>query len=239
MHSPDPSRTAFSEEERQRVIDVLCDAYAGDQLGMAEFERRVDLANRAGSGRELASLLSDLRTTSPPIPTGERPKEESKNAPAPVERTGPGWELTESRRIPERQFHLAIWSGRVRKGSWVPAKQITAMALMGGVELDFREAVFGPEGVDVTAFAVMGGVEIIIPPGIHVETNGFALMGGFEDVLVGGGAPAPGAPTLRVSGLAVMGGVEITVRQPGESRKEAARRLKEERRKALGEGRRG
>jgi hypothetical protein len=62
-----------------------------------------------------------------------------------------------------------------------------------------------------------------------VESDGFALMGGFEH---SGGSPAspdPSAPLLRISGLAIMGGVDIQVRLPGESARDAKRRLRETR----------
>lgn len=236
MSTSEPPRHPLNEQERQRVVELLCDAYASDQLEMEEFERRLDQANRAGSGAELAGLLSDIRVASAVVSTS--PEGRGGKGGAVTQRDGGdvGWHVADSARIPERQFHLAIWSARVRKGNWVPARQMTALAFMGGVELDFREAVFGPQGVDVTAFAVMGSVEIIVPPGIHVETNGFALMGGFEDVLMGAGVAGPDAPTLRISGMALMGGVEVSVRQPGESRTQSERRLKAERKRALTSG---
>jgi hypothetical protein len=59
------------------------------------------------------------------------------------------------------------------------------------------------------------GVEIIVPPGVHVELNGFALMGGFGE---SGGRELPSdpdAPVLRIGGVAVMGGVDLQVRLPG------------------------
>ncbi|HEV7588769.1 MAG TPA: hypothetical protein VGO40_11700, partial [Longimicrobium sp.] len=52
---------------------------------------------------------------------------------------------------------------------------------------------------------------------VHVELNGFALMGGFAQ---SGGRELPrdpNAPVLRIGGVAVMGGVELQVRHPGES----------------------
>jgi hypothetical protein len=63
-------------------------------------------------------------------------------------------------------------------------------------------------------------------------------MGGFEhltDV-----AADPDAPTLRVTGFAIMGGVEISQRYPGETSRDARRRRrvarKEQRRLLRGDG---
>jgi hypothetical protein len=117
----------------------------------------------------------------------------------------------------------------VRKGPWTAPRQLHVLAVMGGAELDFREAQFGPGVSTVTVFATMGAVEIIVPPGIRVESDGFALMGGFEQSGGSTAAADPSMPMLRISGIAIMGAVEITVRLPGESAREAKRRLKEAR----------
>jgi hypothetical protein len=69
-----------------------------------------------------------------------------------------------------------------------------------------------------------------------VESNGVAILGGFEhmeDALV---SPDPDAPVLRVRGLAILGGVEVSVRYPGETPREAKRRrrfAKKEKRRRL------
>jgi hypothetical protein len=98
------------------------------------------------------------------------------------------------------------------------------------VELDFREAVLGPGIYDVRVTAVMGGIQIIVPPGLSIETSGFALMGGFQQSPEGSPPPAPDGPVLRIRGFALMGGVAIDVRLPGESATEANRRRRRERR---------
>jgi hypothetical protein len=77
----------------------------------------------------------------------------------------------------------------------------------------------------------MGGVSIIIPQNVHVETSGFAVMGGFEDRSEVEGPHRPGEPVLRITGYAVMGGVDIDVRLPGESAGQARRRRRKERRR--------
>ena len=55
-------------------------------------------------------------------------------------------------------------------------------------------------------------------------------MGSFEHVDRAPPTLDPEAPLLRVRGVAFMGSVEIRMRLPGESEREAHRRLKQERR---------
>lgn len=201
---------------RQGTIEALCEHFANDALPVEEFERRVDVAHKAASADELAALLADL-------PGGGLPaRRQNPTSPAPR----PSPRVTPRGHVKEQGFALAVMGGATRKGHWTPARRTFAFALMGGVELDFREVDF-PSGVtEVHAFSLMGGVDIIVPPGVNVESHGMAIMGGFDEL--GAQEYLPDAPTLRIAGLAVMGGVDITVRYAGESAREARRRRKQE-----------
>jgi hypothetical protein len=126
-----------------------------------------------------------------------------------------------------REIVVAIMGGASRRGQWTPARKNFALAIMGGAELDFREAVLGPGVTEVQVFAMWGGIEIIVPPGVNVESHGIGIMGGFDHFTEL--ASDPDAPTLRIAGFACMGGVEITQRYPGESNREARRRRRIER----------
>ena len=135
---------------------------------------------------------------------------------------------------------VAALGGVERKGRWIPARQNYAVAVMGGLSLDFREALLPPGETEVWIFTLMGGAEVVVPPGLTVESDGVAIMGSFEhreDVSV---REDPAAPILRLKGLSLMGGVEVSVRFPGESERDAKRRAKELRReqRRLGRGKR-
>lgn len=82
-----------------------------------------------------------------------------------------------------------------------------AMAVMGGAEVDLREASM-PEGGEavIDTFAFWGGVVVYVPDEWQVISRGNAFLGGF----VNNARPAPGATRrLVVTGTAIMGGVEI------------------------------
>ncbi|MBR7801322.1 LiaI-LiaF-like domain-containing protein [Undibacterium fentianense] len=78
-------------------------------------------------------------------------------------------------------------------------------AVMGGVELDLRNASIQGEAV-INVFAFWGGISIKIPQDWAVVNNGSALLGGFEDSTVPG---MNSTKRLIITGTAVMGGVEI------------------------------
>ena len=128
--------------------------------------------------------------------------------------------------VAERQIIVGIMGGAEKKGVWTPARQTYVVALMGGVELDFREARMPPGVTEVIVFAVMGGAEIVVPPGVHVDMNGFALMGGFGQTGYAPPPTDPNAPVLRIGGFALMGGVEVNIRYPGERPRDARAREK-------------
>jgi hypothetical protein len=116
-----------------------------------------------------------------------------------------------------------------KRGQWQPAQKTYCYCLMGGASLDFREALLPPGETEVTLIAVMGGAEIIVPPGLHVDCDAIAIMGGVDHPAESG-VRDPQAPVLKINGFLMMGGVEITVRNPGESARDAKKRRREERR---------
>lgn len=205
---------------RQVTIDALCEHFANDVMSVEEFERRVDVAHRASTTEEIKALLRDL-------PGGDLPAVRPAQTPATMPKQEFG--VTAAAHVKETGFVVACLGGASRKGRWSPARKNYAIAVMGGTQLDFREAVFGPGITEVQAFALWGGVEIIVPPGLNVECQGIGIMGGFDHVADTIQPDSMDGPTLRITGLAIMGGVDVTVRYPGETRREAKRRRKLER----------
>jgi hypothetical protein len=106
---------------------------------------------------------------------------------------------------------VAVLGGSSRKGSWEPPARLRVLALMGGVELDFREANLLEGETVVDVLAVMGGVTIVVPPDVDVETSGTGFLGGFGGV--SNHAKETNAPLLRIRGLAVMGSVDVKVKK--------------------------
>ena len=202
---------------RQKTIDALMEHFANDVLTVEEFEARVSTAHTAGSVDELRRILVDL-------PSGDLPtRREERRQVDP----GPARAAVPPGRVKDRSFVVAALGGVERKGRWIPARQNYAVAILGGMELDFREALLPPGETEVWIFSFMGGTEVIVPPGLTVESDGIAIMGGYEhheNIQV---ALDPDAPILRLKGVAVMAGVEISVRYPGESGRDAKRRNKE------------
>lgn len=214
-----PDRTPMGSSMRDSVVDALSEAFAQDLLSVEEFERRVEQAHRAETPTELRALLEDIPRQAPLPAT--RDQTPARGVPA---------------HVPEQGVVVGFLGGGVRKGRWHPARYNYAIGVLGGADLDFRDCDLPPV-TDVRCFAVMGGVDVVVPPDVIVETSGVGILGGFDHVAETDEAP-PGAPVIRITGLAFMGGVSVNVRRPGESAGDAKRRRRLERkeRRRLGGG---
>ncbi len=203
-----PSSDAPLAAERERVVQTLSAHFAQDLLTMTEFEQRLERAYNVTALDQLRSLVADL-------------PELSQSA---TQRTVVGPALVPSTQVPPRGGIFAVMGGHDRTGSWIVPRQLKIVVVMGGAEIDLREARFGAGVTDIEVFVMMGGVSIIVPPGVRVESLGAAFMGGFELKAGDATALSPMHPIIRLSGLAIMGGVETETRYPGETAKEAKRR---------------
>ncbi len=198
-------------DRREQVITALTEHFSSDVLDMDEYDRRIDLAHRARSLAELEDLVVDLTAPAASTALAHRPAQVALD------------------RWPERKRYVAVFGGVEKKGRWSVPRKMTVVCLMGGAELDFTEADFAPGITDLQVTCVMGGAELIVPPWLSVEVDATAIFGGFEEMNRGHGEPDPERPLLRITGLAVMGGVSIETRLPGESGRQARKRLRNER----------
>jgi hypothetical protein len=105
---------------------------------------------------------------------------------------------------------LALMSGARRRGVWEPPENLRVLSLMGGVELDFREAEFLDGVTEVVILAVMGGVSVVAPPGVDVEADGVGFMGEFTHLTHR--SPHPDSPVLRIRGFSLRGGVSVNIK---------------------------
>ncbi|KJK43783.1 hypothetical protein UK23_31925 [Lentzea aerocolonigenes] len=183
-----------SDADRERIAQVLHKATAEGRLDIHELDERLVAVYAAKTYGELVPITADLVLSGMPQP-----------------QVVPQYQPAVSGRIggePGSAVSVAFWSGVNRKGSWVVPRLHNAVAVMGGVDLDLTNARFAEAEVTISVFAFWGGVEIRVPDDINVKVDGFGFMGAFED-RVPGRPHIPGAPTVRITGLAIMGGVEV------------------------------
>lgn len=191
-----------SDTDRERAAQVLHTALSEGRITVHELEERLDTVYAAKTLGELKPVTADLPTDTAPSAQTQSPPHRSA---APDHRIGGH---------PGSPVSIAVMSGASRKGNWVLPPQHNSFALMGGVEIDLRTARFAEKYSTITAVTLMGGIDITVPDDVIVEVSGIGLMGAFESQDKGPvGNPPVNAPVLKVTGLALMGGVNV-VRKP-------------------------
>jgi predicted membrane protein len=102
---------------------------------------------------------------------------------------------------------LAIMGGVVRRSNSPTFRGADLTAVMGGCEIDLRQASIAPgtEAV-IDVFAFWGGIDIKVPEDWSVSTRVIPIMGGIEDK-----THAPKTPDKRlvIRGMLVMGGCAV------------------------------
>jgi hypothetical protein len=103
---------------------------------------------------------------------------------------------------------FVMWAGIERKNNSREFKGGEISAVMGGYELDLRDASIADGAAVLELFALWGGIDVIVPGDWTVENRVSAILGGVEDSRKSIGSD-PGK-VLILKGAAVMGGIEIT-----------------------------
>lgn len=183
----------ISDQDRDATLELLGQHAEAGRLTLDEHEERAAQVLAAKTRADLAAVTRDL-----PVPAGQSAS-------------------------PRRQVRwmVALMGGSHRRGRFRPASVVNAVAVMGGDEIDLREAEI--EGGDLTlnVFSFMGGANIYVPHTVDVEVGGVSIMGGTDER----GAPArprPGAPVIRLRTYSLMGGCTIW-RLPAEARGKSLR----------------
>jgi predicted membrane protein len=146
-----------------------------------------------------------------PLPPSGAPNSFSGGAPTGPNPSGPNFSGA-GNSVPDGAQHATIFSilssSRRRWGHSI-FRSAEATCMMGGGELDLRDALLGPDGTAyIDVFVLMGGLNIFVPPGWTVICHVMPIMGGVMDKT----RTIPSATTqqLILRGTTMMGGVEIS-----------------------------
>jgi hypothetical protein len=178
----DSSRAA--DTDRIQIAQLLSYAAEQGRLQLKDYEERLTKAYAATTYEELDQLRADLQGCST-----VNPRRGGKPNPAPS------------------TLLLALVSGFERRGRWNVPKKLTTFTFWGSGVLDLRYADFTSTEVEIHAVSIMGMQNILVPPEVNVEIHGRGVMGGFDRTVAGQGTP--GAPTVKIHGFSLWGGVGI------------------------------
>jgi hypothetical protein len=187
----DPATLRISDADRHQVAEILREAAGEGRIDIDELDERLEATYAARTYADLVPITFDLPAH------GQQPVQVPAS-PSPVVQG------------PASESHVAILSGLDRKGVWVVPRQLSVFAMMGGADLDLREAKFAAQEVVITVNAFMGGAQITVGPHTNVVMEGIGIMGGYSGP--DGRTPAEldvNSPTVRVRGVAIWGGVSV------------------------------
>jgi len=192
-----------SDADREQVATLLSTAYAEGRLTLEEHDDRIDQLMAAKTFDDLIPITRDLVLIGPATPVG--PQAASRFT---IDTAGQS-------RVPDKM--VAIFGGVTRSGRWRVRKNIQALTLFGGIDLDLRDAIFESPVVEISGFWCFGGLDIKVPEGLEVQDQTAGVFGGTDvrDV----GVPAPGAPTLVIKGMTLFGGVSVRGPKPNKRRR--------------------
>jgi hypothetical protein len=203
----DRTQLRISDDERHQVAEILRTAAGDGRIDLDELDERLEAAYAARTYADLVPITADL-------PTGGQLSWQPPALPSPVVQG------------PASESHVAILNGLDRKGVWVVPRRMSVFAMMGGADLDLRQAKFAAQEVVITVNAFMGGAQITVGPHTNVVMEGAGIMGGYS----GPDDKTPAeldanSPTVRIRGVAIWGGVSVERKpMPGEKRKRRRRR---------------
>jgi Domain of unknown function (DUF1707) len=193
-----------SDADREQVATVLSTAYAEGRLTREEHDERIDQLMAAKTFDDLLPITHDLVVVGTPSPVAP---------PQPTSR----FTIDTTAQRSDSDKMIAIFGGATRTGKWRVRKNIQALALFGGIDLDLRDAIFEAPVVEISGLWCFGGLEIKVPEGIEVRDQTAGIFGGTDVSNIGD--PAPGAPTLVIKGVSLFGGVSIHGPKPNKRRK--------------------
>jgi hypothetical protein len=195
----DPRQLRVSDTERETVAEQLRVAAGDGRLDLDELEDRITAVYSAKTYAELEPITRDL-----PAATTVRG-----TAGLPTPATRGRWRVGLK---PGRTKTVVFMGGSESKGKWVVPKNYKALAWMGGIELDLRDADFEAMEVTINASCWMAGISIIVPEGLNVHVHGVGFMGAYSGTP--GGEVDPMAPTVHIRGFAFMGAVDVKRKPP-------------------------
>jgi hypothetical protein len=199
MRGDEHPKRALLRSGRAQTIERLSNAFARDELGLDEFEERLNRAYAAEEVPALEALVHDLSPESVVLQ---------------AELVAPSGALAPAPASAARPRAVAILGSVERRGQWAVSGSSGALAVLGSVVIDLRDVVLPPGVTTIQVSAVLGSVEIIVPPNLAVESDGSSILGSFEGIQRLPHDPDPESPVLRVQGRAVLGSIEVHTRPP-------------------------
>ncbi|WP_127346508.1 LiaF domain-containing protein [Pseudidiomarina mangrovi] len=185
------------EQVREEAVDKLIVNYSHAIISAEAFERRLDEAMASNSHQHLVDLVSDL-----PMEADKRYDASKERSFSPKYAAG---DNTEDDKI------ISILGNGLREGEWLVPKRIKVIDILGSSKLDFTDAIFQHQHIEIELATVLGSVEIFVPESVNVTVKMFNIIGSSEN-----SAPSMAgrqAPHITITGYSVLGSLDVKVKR--------------------------
>jgi Domain of unknown function (DUF1707) len=180
--SPAAAALLASNVERDMATQRLQVAFAEHRLTDEEFDQRVRSALTARTTAELDRLTVDLPAAAPTLLVATATGKK------------PG------------KFAIALKSSISRVGRWTLPGRFFSLVYKGSGLLDLRAAELTSAETTITAVSYKSRTEILLPPGVRLELGGTGVSAAGD---AWPGELPPGAPVVRIKGVAYKGSIEV------------------------------
>src|SRR5690242_12414643 len=185
---------------REQKITELSSHFANDDLTLEDLERRIERVYKAVSVAELETITAAL-----PNPAAAatralelRPVGNASRVPSVVPNSG---------RI------LSIMGESRRLGRWQVPQRLEVVSIMSDTKIDLTQAVMPAGIVEIDMRVVWAACKVVVPPGMRVINEMHAIMASVHSKPDDETAGNSFAPTIRLTGMALMAEVKVVVRR--------------------------
>jgi hypothetical protein len=194
-------------QAREQTISELSLHFANDHLSLEDLERRIERVYKAATVAELEEITADLIAIAAP-PTRSRGGRLA-TAASGASVVGSTQQSLEKARI------LSIMGEARRLGRWQVPQRLEVVSIMSDTQIDLTRAVMPPGIVEIDMSVIWSACKLIVQPGMRVINEMHAIMGSVQSTPDEGGAEteAAYAPTIRLTGFALMSEVKVVVRR--------------------------
>ena len=182
---------------REEVIDQLVINYAHQEITLAAFENRLDIAIDTEDRSVLMEQVADLELTS------DKEYQRAKAA-----------KLSEDEYFFDEnsEYHQKITkflSSDKQDGPWVTGEKITLTSVLSDFTLDFTEAIFNFPVVHIKVFGLLSSDTILVPEGVRVVCNASSFVSSINSHVFGSADEE--AQTIIIHGTRILSSMEIKV----------------------------
>ncbi len=185
------------EQVREEAVDKLIVNYSHAVISAEAFERRLDEAMASNSHQQLVALVSDL-----PMAADHRYDASKERSFSPKYAAS---DNTDDDKI------VSILGNSTREGEWLVPKRIKVIDVLGSSKLDFTDAIFQHQHIEIEISNVLGSIDIYVPESVNVTVKMFNIIGSSEN-----SAPSMAgrqAPHITISGFSVLGSLDVQVKR--------------------------